>query len=147
MIEQAINETLLLLTRQYRDIKEELETAKRIFIKENTQTVSIVKCNFFNYNLSESEIWHYFSFYFAIFQHKIPEKSASDLVKDDEVCIISEPESGLDFELKLGSEHVSSGTERYNREVISDLVKETLSPPYYERMRRNNSYEPGVSSW
>ncbi|XP_023328029.1 polyribonucleotide nucleotidyltransferase 2, mitochondrial [Eurytemora carolleeae] len=109
---KAINETLLLLTRQYRDIKEELETAKRIFIK-----------------------------------HKIPEKSASDLVKDDEVCIISEPESGLDLESKLGSEHVSSGTERYNREVISDLVKETLSPPYYERMRRNNSYEPGVSSW
>lgn len=56
MIEQAINETLLLLTRQYRDIKEELETAKRIFIKENTQTVRIVKYNFFNYNLSESEI-------------------------------------------------------------------------------------------
>ena len=69
------------------------------------------------------------------------------MVKDDEVCIISEPESGIDSEPKFGSEHVSSGTERYNREVISDLVKETLSPPYYERMRRNNSYEPGVSSW
>ena len=146
MIEQAINETLLLLTRQYRDIKEELETAKRIFIKENTQTVIFVKYNFFNYNSSKNESWHYFSFYFAIFQHKIPAKSESDWIKDDEVCFISEPESGSYSEPKLGSEHVS-GTERYNREVISDLVQETLSPLYYERMRRNNSYEPGVSSW
>ena len=40
MSDQAINETLLLLTRQYRDIKEELETTKFIFIKEKSQKLN-----------------------------------------------------------------------------------------------------------
>ena len=68
MIEQAINETLLLLTRQYRDIKEELETAKRIFIKENTQTVIIVKHNFlFTTHLRKKVdiIFHFILRYFS----------------------------------------------------------------------------------
>jgi len=109
---KAINESLLLLTRQYREIKEDLDNAQLMFIKAKNPSVAenIMK------QLAKS----------SILIGDIPEPA--DLYQNY---------LSMDNKEEIGD--VNPDPERYKREVIGDLVTETLRQSSLHRLNQKPS--------